>query len=244
MVGPPHFIGLGAQGPGTAWWWSLLRAHPDMVGSVQETRVLGDFGWRPLFSNDVAAYHRYFPRPEGSVTGEWSSDYLGAPGIVDHIRACAPGTRLLAMLPDPLERYRNGIERWRRAKERRGKRLNLPAARRDALRRSFYGFALRPYVQSFGRDHVLVLQLERCLLDPLGEYRRTLAFLGLRAWLPSKAALDEQRPDGRPAANEGDAEPDDLVARMEPDVRMLRTLVSDLDLSVWPNFRHLAAETP
>ena len=41
---------------------------------------------------------------------------------------------------------------------------------------------------------------------------------------PSPAALDE---------------PPDLVETLEPDVRELLTFAPEIDLSLWPNFRHL-----
>ena len=92
----------------------------------------------------------------------------------------APDAKLLVLLRDPVERYRSGVGQWQKHKERRGKRLNLWAGRKDAYARSFYGFALRPYVEAFGRDRMLVLQFEKCLQDPAAEYQRTLEFLGLR----------------------------------------------------------------
>ena len=237
-VGPPDFVGIGVQKAGTTWWWTLLRSHPDMVGSVKETHQLTRLGWRPMFAEDVLSYHRYFPRREGSVTGEWTPRYMTMPGVIDNLRACAPEARIIAILRDPVERYRSGVGQWQKRKERLGKRPNLAAGRKDAYARSFYGFMLQRYVEAFGRDRLLILQFERCKEDPAGEYLRTLRFLGLPEWVPPENVLGKRVNVSRiklsPKALD---EPPDLVERLGEDVRLLRSFAPDIDLSLWPNFR-------
>ena len=233
------------QKAGTTWWWKLLEQHPDMVGRLKETHHLTRLGWRPVSRKDVESYHRYFPRREGSITGEWTPRYMTTPGVVDTMHACAPDARLLVLLRDPVERYRSGVGHWQTRKERQGKRLNLWAGRRDAYLRSFYGFMLQRYVEAYGRDRLLILQLERCRQDPAGQYERTLVFLGLREWLPTEEVLgrpvnvSKRRPSPRVLD-----EPDDLVESLEDDIRLLLTIAPDLDLSLWPNFRHMVAHEP
>ena len=126
------------------------------------------------------------------------------------------------------------------AQERRGKRLNLWAGRKDAYARSFYGFALRPYVEAFGHERILFLQFEKCIQEPAAEYQRTLEFLGLPHWDPPPELLgkaynvSQKRPS--PAALH---EPGDLVESLEGDVRELLGYAPEIDLSLWPNFRCL-----
>ena len=223
-------------------WWMLIARHPDVVGELKETHQLSRYGWRPMFDADRQAYYRYFPRPAGKLAGEWTPRYMNVPGVVDTMKALAPEAKLLVLLRDPVERYRSGVGQWQKRKERRGKRLNLWAGRKDAYARSFYAYALRPYVEAFGRDQLLVLQFERCLQDPADEYRRTLEFLGLPDWEPPPEILGKRVNVARrrPTPAELD-EPPDLVASLEDDVRELLELAPDIDLSLWPNFRHLAA---
>jgi hypothetical protein len=240
-LGPPDYIGIGVQKAGTTRWWKLIVAHPDVVGDeLKETHQLSRFGWRPLFDEDREAYYRYFPRPQGATVGEWTPRYMNVPGVVEAMKALAPDAKLLVLLRDPVERYRSGVGHWQEHKERRGKRLNLWAGRKDAYARSFYGFALRPYVEAFGLDRMLVLQFEKCLADPAGEYQRTLEFLGLEDWAPPAEILGQtynvsgERPS--PATLDG---PPDLVESLEADVRELLTFAPEIDLALWPNFRHL-----
>jgi hypothetical protein len=244
QTGPPDFIGIGVQKAGTTWWWKLLEKHPDTVGRIKETHELTRLGWRPMFDKDAEAYHSFFPRPEGKIAGEWTPRYMTVPGVADTMKALAPDARLLVLLRDPVERYRSGVGQWQKRKERRGKRLNLWAGRKDAYARSFYGFALQPYIEAFGRDRMLILQFERCREDPAREYRRTLEFLGLRDWLPDEEVLGKpvNVSTKRPSPKALD-EPPDLVESLEDDVRLLLSFAPEIDLSLWPNFRHIADGT-
>ena len=157
------------------------------------------------------------------------------------MKALAPEAKLLVLLRDPVERYRSGVGQWQKHKERRGKRLNLWAGRKDAYARSFYGFALRPYVEAFGLDRIAHPAVREV---PAGPRRRVPA----HARVPGPARVGPatrgpgqglQRLDQAtlPAALD---EPADLVETLEGDVRELLTFAPDIDLSLWPNFRHLA----
>lgn len=240
-VGAPDFIGIGVQKAGTTWWWKLLEKHPDTVGWLKETHQLTRLGWRPMFAKDVESYHSFFPRPEGKIAGEWTPRYMTVPGVVDTLKALAPQAKILVLLRDPVERYRSGVGQWQKRKERRGKPLNLWAGRKDAYARSFYGFALKPYVEAFGREQILILQFEQCREDPAREYRKTLQFLGLREWLPGEEVFGKpvNVSKKRPSPKVLD-EPADLVESLEDDVRLLLSFAPEIDLSLWPNFRHLA----
>jgi hypothetical protein len=242
-IGPPDFIGIGVQKAGTTWWWKLLEKHPDTVGEIKETHEITRLGWRPMFDKDRESYHRYFPRPEGKIAGEWTPRYMTVPGVVDTMKAVAPDAKILVLLRDPVERYRSGVGQWQKRKERRGKRLNLWAGRKDAYARSFYGFTLQRYVEAFGRDQMLILQFEKCRENPAREYKKTLEFLGLREWLPDEDVLGKpvNASKKRPSPKALD-EPPDLVESLEDDVRLLLSFAPEIDLSLWPNFRHLRAE--
>ncbi len=239
-IGPPDYIGIGVQKAGTTFWWKLIARHPQVVGELKETHQLTRLGWRPMFEADRESYYRFFPRPEGTITGEWTPRYMSVPGVVETMKAVAPEAKLLVQLRDPVERYRSGVGQWQKRKENRGKSLNLWAGRKDAYARSFYAFSLSRYVEAFGRDRVLILQFEQCLADPAGQYLRTLEFLGLQEWLPDESILGKpvNVSKKRPSPKALD-EPADLVETFEEDVRQLLAMAPDFDLSLWPNFRHL-----
>ncbi len=240
LTGPPDFVGVGSQKCGTTWWFSLLNAHPGVQPQeVKELRTL--IAYRRPTPSDIEAYSRWFPRPPGLRTGEWTPSYMTVPWMGRTIVAAAPEARLLVLVRDPVERYRSGLPQWRRyhtgeigdekREDRKGKR--------QALRRGFYGSQLTELAGVVGRERILVLQYERCARDPRGEFARTLDFLGLAPWQPPEELL------GKRSAASSVREPltyDErrkLVTRYEPDVRILRSFAPDLDLSLWPNFAEL-----
>jgi hypothetical protein len=88
---------------------------------------------------------------------------------------------------------------------------------------------------------VLILQYEQCNADPQAQLDRTFEFLGLTPFTPDEKALSRQV---NPAWIEKvplEPERRALMQRLyEPEVRRLKEMVPELDLSLWPNFSHLA----
>ncbi|MBA2275473.1 MAG: sulfotransferase, partial [Chloroflexi bacterium] len=237
---PPDFIGVGSQKCGTSWWFSLLNAHPEVQAQARkEVRTLLAFR-KPMEPADVAEYVRWFPRPPGKRTGEWTPSYMTVAWLGRAIEEAAPEARLLALVRDPVERYRSGLPQWRKyhTGENDDDELEEQQAVRQALRRGFYGAQLTQLADAVGRERILVLQYERCAREPRVEFARTLAFLGLPSWEPPDELLAR-----RPAASSAreplsDEEREDLIRRYAPDVRILRSFAPDLDLSLWPNFAY------
>src|SRR4051812_42703556 len=75
QTGPPDFVGLGAMRAGSTWWYDLITAHPGVVvvpGTRKELHFLDEF-WHGGFDQaQIERYHRFFPRPEGALVGEWT----------------------------------------------------------------------------------------------------------------------------------------------------------------------------
>jgi hypothetical protein len=141
----------------------------------------------------------------------------------------------LLLLRDPLERYRSGV--LHRLTRTPGRNPETLAA--DAVERGRYALQLERLRAFFDDEKILVLQYEKCRLDPLGEYRRTLRFLGVA---PEHEPQELERLRG--STMEPAKEPFEQALRtaLEPDVARLRELVPDLELALWPNFAHLAPQ--
>jgi hypothetical protein len=160
------------------------------------------------------------------------------PAIIDRV---APEARLLAIVREPVDRYQSGLSQWLEQARQTDAGANERAGQREALMRGFYGRQVQRFVDVVGRERLLVLQYERCARDAQTEYDRTLAFLRLEPYRLVPALLAR-----RVNATEGEKEPltaadeERLVAEYAPDVRLLASLVPDLDLDLWPRFRHLA----
>ncbi len=236
-VGPPDFVGVGSQKCGTTWWFSLLNAHPEVQAqAVKELRTL--IGFRGPTAADAAAYARWFPRPPGLRTGEWTPSYMTVPWMGQALMAVAPQARLLALVRDPVERYRSGLPQWRKyhTGEIGDEKREAEKARRQARRRGFYGSQLSDLAAVVGRERILVLQYERCSRDPQGELARTLKFLELAPWQPPDELLAKRSAASSVREPLSDEERQELIALYEPDIDILRSFAPDLDLSLWPNF--------
>ena len=239
---PPDFVGVGVQRSGTSWWFQLLLDHPEIQPPLQkrkkELHFFGRFCSGPMSDEDVARYHGLFPNEPGMITGEWTPRYMFDFWTPRLLRRAAPDAKILVLLRDPIERYRSGVPHQTMFTPKRGD----AAIAADAVQRGCYATQLRRVLAHFDPEQVLVLQYERCALEPLEEYARTLRFLGVR---------DDFEPSGvgelRGRTRAADKEPlwpellDDLHDTLDPEIRDLQALVPGVDLSLWPNFAHLAA---
>lgn len=234
VTGPPDFVGIGAQKSGTTWWFELLAGHPQVHHPAhlhKERHYFGRYADAAFDPAAVAGYHRWFPRPPGTITGEWTPDYLSQPWVPPLLALAAPDARLLVILRDPIERFVSGVAH---AEIRPGS--NLGDALADAVQRGFYAAALRPWLDRFTGDRLLVLQYERCIADPLGQLARTFAFLELEDVAPagdvralvSPTTTEKRRldPDARRR----------LAELYAGDMAALEALVPELDLELWPAF--------
>lgn len=263
MAEPPDFVGIGTHLGGSPWWARVLLAHPQISGPCGRDWSLGffePFCTREMTDQDVAGYHARFPtRRRGRLVGEWSDRYVLDAWIPPLLRRAAPNAKLLVLLRDPVERYR--LQLSLRLGDPRP--AGMPLYMTEDVHRGRYASQLRALRAFFPADQLLVLQLERCLRDPLAEYARTLEFLGVDpTYAPRR--LKRRQPDatgevrvrrrvppwvrralGRPVPVPVDLWPDieaSVRAELEPEVAELITMVDGLDLSLWPSFAHLAEE--
>ena len=177
-TGPPDFVGIGAAKSGTTWWFSLLMSHPEI--HVEHDKELNYFN-EPFLKRvdngsctlaDAESYQGWFPRPEGTITGEWTPHYALAFRLPPVLRAAAPGAKLLVMLRDPIERYRSDLSR------------PMPGTARQRLRyrslpNSMYANLLQPWEEVYAPDEILVLQFEACVRSPDEHLAETFRFLGV-----------------------------------------------------------------
>jgi hypothetical protein len=233
-AGPPDFVGIGVQKAGTTWWYSLIAAHPGVwarPGLHKERHYLARFSTLAFGPAEVATYHGWFPRRPGCLAGEWTPDYLDLPWVPPLLLQAAPEVRLLLMVRDPVERFRSGVAH----RERHGPSVTGDAAA-EAVARGFYHRALVPWLEHFKADGVLVLQYERCAMDPTAELARTYRFLGLDdAFVPPDIARPLSPTPGAKVAMAEEARRR-LVEAYTPDVEALAAQFPELDLSLWPNF--------
>jgi hypothetical protein len=247
ITAPPDFVGLGAHKCGTTWWFGgTLRAHPLVAippGRRKELHFFDRYWTDEVESDFSTRYARFFPRPDGSITGEWTPNYMSNPWTVPLLAEAAPEARYLIMLRDPVERYCSGIATaLRRSRERGYDALSVVLAN-NAILYSMYHGQVKRALEILGRDRVLVLQYERCVDDPLAQMQRTHGFLGLEPLAAMPRALGRRVPSGGIPSGEKPALPtrlrSELTSALADDVRQLAALCPELDPGLWPNFANL-----
>jgi hypothetical protein len=245
-TGPPDFVGIGAMRSGTSWWFEGLAEHPSVATPAGKEVHFFDRYWRDEAESDFGTlYARFFPRPEGSITGEWTPGYMCDAWAVPMLAEAAPETRYLIMLRDPVERYHSEIaDELKRSRERApdslSDALSLVIANHAVLH-SMYHWQVRRALAILGAERVLVLQYERCVADPLGQMQRTQEFLGLEPVATMPGALQRRvRPPGVFTGDEKPALParlrSELSSLLADDVRQLEELCPELDIGLWLNF--------
>lgn len=239
QVGPPHYVGVGAQKAGTSWWNSMIHRHPAVHRAGRQAKELHYFdrSWEQPFGDaEVARYARYFPRPEGGVAGEWTPGYLIDFWTPELIARAAPEARILILLRDPIERLRSGLTHQlaTTSAELTGRDMQ------GAFQRGLYGPQLRRVLAAFPRDQVLIGQYEACRADPRAQLERTFAFLGLEPYEPDEAGLrNEVNPTTREKVALSATFRRALIDGYAGDLERLPQLVPDVDLSLWPTAREL-----
>ncbi len=239
QIAPPDFVGIGAQKSGTSWWYSLLSQHPDIATPKSADSRLPkelhffDRFWDPEVSrSELAQYQRYFPRPTGGMSGEWTPRYLADPWVPALLAKAAPSAKLLVLLRDPIDRYHSGLTH--------SLAHGLPRHARtasEAFQRGFYGAQLSLYLEYFDRSQIMVQQYESCRQNPAEEFARTLRFLGLPvpAQLPSfgKVVNGAARTKVQLAPDVRDC----LHRAYQADTELLLEKFPELDLSLWKSIQ-------
>lgn len=241
-TGPPDFVGVGAQRCGTTRWFDLIGSHPEVTRQpgTKELHYFDRFYTAPFTSADITGYHRYFPRESTHKVGEWTPLYLSAPWIPQLLASAARDTRLLVLLRDPVERYLSGLQLEAGVARRRGVALSryVPL---DAFARGLYHAQLENLLEHFERSQLLVLQYERCTLEPRRELRRTFEFLGLQDtdFVPNLDAHPKHQPE-KPVLDDDTRKA--YVRSYHDDVAGLIESFPEIDVRLWPNFAELAEQ--
>jgi hypothetical protein len=241
QTGPPDFVGVGIQRCGTTRWYDLISAHPEVLGTAgpKELHYFDRFFAGGCSEEQLARYHDYFPKHRPGKTGEWTPVYASAPWIPPLLAAAAPQARLLVLLRDPVERYLSGLQHVAERARRMGTAPS-PHAPLEQLERGYYHTHMLGLLRHFPRERILVQQYERCTREPLAELRRTFEFIGVQdaGYAPDLGARPQHQPS-KPTLEDGTRRA--YVEFYEQEVGRLLEAFPELDVTLWPNFAHLAS---
>ena len=196
-TGPPDFVGIGVPKCGTTWWFSLIMAHPDIVVHNAKELISSIGGLiRRLNTHgctraDLDAYHQWFPRPPGKLTGEWTPNYVFQYQVPPLMKLAAPTAKMIVMLRDPIERYQSDISRhMNRQRHKMTQYRSMGTA--SIIDPRTLGGPTRSILE------LLILRFEACLEEPEAMLERTFAFLG---WASTSGRSPSTRRSTRPRRN-------------------------------------------
>ena len=174
----PHFIIAGAPRSATTWLYELADRHPQIAMARPLTPEPKFFLIDELYERGLAYYAAtwFDPLPSDMVYGEKSTNYLESATACERIARDLPDVRLIFLLRDPVERAhsnylwskRNGLESESFARAlalESDRERTMPEKLRYArphayFSRGLYAELLRPWLDRFPREHVLVLRSE------------------------------------------------------------------------------------
>jgi len=184
------FIGIGAPKCGTTWLSAQLEAHPQIgFAPDKEVYYFGDTIVRRLagqemrcFERGEAWYHEQFPSPNETIVcrGEFCPAYLYSEQSAARIADYRPDVKLLLALRPPVEMVYSWY--WYNRNAVVG---SLPKTFPEMMDNPFlrdlglYARHLKPYLDRFPSENLLVIQFDAIRRDPDRVRRRTYEFLGV-----------------------------------------------------------------
>lgn len=216
---PPAFFVAGAPKCATSSLHALLTRHPDIfMCSPKEPHFFSTDLPGLAEVPDAAAYDVLFERaPVDATLGEASAFYLFSADAPGRIHAANPDARIILSLRNPADAVRSWYHQLRDGFREDQTSFEaawaLQAARaagselppycpepRQLQYREIYSYAaqVERYLETFGRDRVLILRFEEIVKTPDAVVARVLAFLGLEPFaepvaLPQKNTRRQAR---------------------------------------------------
>lgn len=174
------FMVIGAQKCGTSSLAAQLAQHPGIC--FCSTKEPGYFDRTEDWEAGLEEYHKLFSPVEGQICGEASTMYTFLPEwrhTHSRLAAYNPNLKLIYMMRQPVGRiisqYSHRLVRGTVKEDPEIAVFSDPAY----VNRTRYGVQIRPYLELFGRDKVLLLILEEYTHDPLRTLGQIAEFLGI-----------------------------------------------------------------
>ena len=175
----PTFVTIGTMKGGTSALHNYLRQHPQVCMSTKKET---DFFFRPA-GHDLAWYRSQFTE-RADQYGESSPNYTKrheVEGIARKMHALLPDLRLIFLARDPIERavshFLHNVVKGRVLRD--DFEVYFDDLENPALLTSRYHWQLEPFVEAFGRDHLLVLSSEQLRDERAQTLEQVFTFIGV-----------------------------------------------------------------
>lgn len=174
------FMIIGAQKCGTTSLATQLADHPAICFCAEKEP--GYFNQTADWRAGLDGYHALYSPQEGQICGEASTFYTFLPEWPEtpqRLFEYNPDLKLIYIMRQPVERalshYTHNLVR---SLDTRSSNEAIFAAP-EYVNRGRYGVQLRPYLELFDRDNLLLLIFEEYVADQVGALRRIADFLGI-----------------------------------------------------------------
>ncbi|MEM9739552.1 MAG: sulfotransferase [Pseudomonadota bacterium] len=195
----PDFILVGAMKCGTSTLAKQLDAQDGVFMAMPK---------EPNYFSDDAVYARgdawyrslFNPALEGDLKGEASTHYTKLPTYPQTVTRMArvlDRPRILYMIRNPMNRaVSHYIHEWSESRM-----SNRPehafATHSEIVDYGRYGMQIRPYIDSFGAENVMLTSLEQINRDADAAFARICEFLGMPQGAAWQYAIDAQNVSSR-----------------------------------------------
>ena len=184
------FIGIGVQKAATSWLHDVLALHPDVDAS--DPKELDFF--TAHYDRGYGWYESHFAEDPRHTRGECSPSYFYSRSAPLRAHVYNPDFRVIAILRDPVARaFSNHLHELRKGHIPDGTSFEDGLAANPAyVEQGKYAANLTRWLDTFGRDALLVLLAEDIGAEPLRAYKAVCDHLSLAAD-PVPDALYERR---------------------------------------------------
>lgn len=187
------FMVIGAQKCGTSSLAAQLAEHPSIC--FCKIKEPGYFHKVEDWHSGLEAYHRLYSPLDGQICGEASTLYTFLPEWQDtHARLFAynPELKLIYIMRNPVERVLSNYSHNLVRGFVKGAPESVVFQDPGYINRSRYGVQIRPYLELFPRENVLLLVFEEYVVDQLRTLQQISAFLDIAAEPFSQSAPAEK----------------------------------------------------
>lgn len=174
------FIIIGAQKSGTTSLATQLAGHPEIC--FCQDKEPGFFNSVIDWKEKLQDYHRLYSPLPGQRCGEASTMYTFLPEFEDtHSRLYEynPKLKLIYIMRHPVERivshYAHRVNHGRLIESPEKIVLKDPTF----INRTRYAYQIKPYLELFGRENILLMPFEEYISDQLESLKSISSFLGI-----------------------------------------------------------------
>ena len=247
----PNFIIGGAPRSATTWLYQVADSHPQIAMARPVTPEPKFFLIDELYEKGLDYYSRnWFEQlPEGALIGEKSTNYLESSTAVERISRDLPLVKMIFLLRNPIDRaysnylwsVQNGLESesFDKALDRENERtLALDPKLRYArpysyISRGHYSVLLGPWIESLGRERILILTTEELAARPALAMCKVTDFLHVERFQRGLEQIGKINAASRPPHADLSSELRARLAEIFQDEKHRLQKLTNVDLSLW-----------